>query len=71
MDRLPLRIVAQNLMLLHLFARPLMLHRLSIEVLIRWSIDAIMAVNQSADRFVISGKYSYSPLLEICHECLY
>ena len=47
-----------------------MLHRLSVEVLIHRSVDAITAVHQSVDRCTVTSQPSYSPLLEVCHECL-
>ena len=47
-----------------------MLHHLSVEVLMHWSVDAIIAVHQFVYRRSISGKFSYSRVLEVCHECL-
>ena len=47
-----------------------MFHRLSVEVLKQWSVDAVITVHQFVDRSTVNGQPSYSRLLEVCHECL-
>ena len=47
-----------------------MFHRLSVEVLRQWSVDAVITVHQFVDRSTVIGQPSYSRLLEVCHENL-